>query len=238
MVYAKRCLFLLIAAISALLFTESANHDVVQAAPAADSFDEHLLQIAKVYKEYGRVDDTMRVAPQKCDAPRDPKAGIARFSESKDEKTHGKKLYSVFAAHKFAYLGAKDLQEQPVGQMLVKQSWVAEEFKEGEDKEQKVVVTPLKHRPDDAKERVSPDRIDHFLPYAEKGGKLYHAAKQAELFIMFKLDPKTKDTDNGWVFGTVTPDGKKVTSSGKVESCMKCHQDAPHDRVFGLPEKK
>jgi hypothetical protein len=55
---------------------------------------------------------------------------------------------------------------------------------------------------------------------------------------MFKVDPKTKDTDNGWVYGTVTADGKKVTSSGKVESCMKCHQDAPHDRVFGLPEKK
>ena len=52
---------------------------------------------------------------------------------------------------------------------------------------------------------------------------------------MFKLDPQTPDTDEGWVYGTVTPDGKKVTSAGKVESCMKCHQRAPHDRLFGLP---
>jgi hypothetical protein len=238
MVYAKRCTFLLIAAISALLFSESAHHDVAQAAPAPDSFDEQLLQIAKVYQEYGRVDDTMRVAPAACAAMFGSEAGVARLSESKDEKTHGKKLYSVFVSHKEAYLGVKDRQEQPVGQMLVKQSWVAEEVKGGEVKEQKVIITPIKLRPNDAKERVPPDRIDHFLPYAEKGGKLYHAAKQAELFIMYKVDPKTKDTDKGWVYGTVTADGKKVTSSGKVESCMKCHQDAPHDRVFGLPEKK
>jgi hypothetical protein len=231
-------MLLLIAAFSALLLTESAYHEVVQGAPAPDSFDENLLQIAKFYKEYGRVDDTMRVAPAACDAPRNPKAGVARFSESKDEKTHGKKLYSVFASYKGAYLFAKGFKEQPAGQMLVKQSWLAEEVKEDDDKERKVVVTPLKRRPDDPKERVSPDRIDHFLPYAEKAGKLYHAAKQAELFIMYKVDPKTKDTDNGWVYGTVTPDGKKVTSSGKVESCMKCHQDAPHGRVFGLPPEK
>ncbi len=82
------------------------------------------------------------------------------------------------------------------------------------------------------------EQADHFLPFAEKDGKIYHAAKQADLFIMFKVDPKTKDTDKGWVYGTVTADAKKVTSSGKVESCMNCHQDAPHDRLFGLPEKK
>jgi hypothetical protein len=51
---------------------------------------------------------------------------------------------------------------------------------------------------------------------------------------MFKLEPGTPGTDAGWVYGTVTPDGKQVTSAGRVESCMGCHQDAPHDRLFGL----
>ena len=55
---------------------------------------------------------------------------------------------------------------------------------------------------------------------------------------MFKTDPQTPGTDEGWVYGTVTPDGQQVTSAGRVESCMMCHQGAPHDRLFGLPEKK
>jgi hypothetical protein len=54
---------------------------------------------------------------------------------------------------------------------------------------------------------------------------------------MFKLDPKTPGTDEGWVYGTVSADGKQVTSAGRVESCMRCHQKAPHDRLFGLPKE-
>lgn len=56
---------------------------------------------------------------------------------------------------------------------------------------------------------------------------------RSDLFIMAKLDPKTAGTDQGWVYGTVTPDGKTVTAAGRVESCMKCHQAARHDRLFG-----
>jgi hypothetical protein len=51
---------------------------------------------------------------------------------------------------------------------------------------------------------------------------------------MMKLDPATPNTDAGWVYGTVTPDGKTVTSSGKVETCLKCHVEAPGDRLFGI----
>lgn len=60
--------------------------------------------------------------------------------------------------------------------------------------------------------------------------------KQSDLFIMTKLDQAIKDTDEGWIYGTVTPDGKTVTSSGRVESCMKCHIQAKNDRLFGLKE--
>lgn len=67
-------------------------------------------------------------------------------------------------------------------------------------------------------------------------GVLPKLSHQSDLFIMTKLDPATKDTDEGWIYGTVTPDGKTVTSSGKVESCMKCHIQAKNDRLFGLKE--
>ena len=60
--------------------------------------------------------------------------------------------------------------------------------------------------------------------------------KQSALFIMTKLDSALKNTDNGWVYGTVTPDGKTVTSAGRVESCMKCHIESKNDRLFGLKE--
>ena len=76
--------------------------------------------------------------------------------------------------------------------------------------------------------------FDHFYPYVIKDDKVFKAGKQSDLFIMLKLDRKTPNTDDGWVYGTVTPDAKTVTSAGKVASCMKCHVEAKADRLFGL----
>ena len=50
---------------------------------------------------------------------------------------------------------------------------------------------------------------------------------------MVKLDPATPGTDEGWVYGTVSPDGKAVGAAGRVASCMKCHAEAKSDRLFG-----
>ena len=50
---------------------------------------------------------------------------------------------------------------------------------------------------------------------------------------MAKLAPETPGTDEGWIYGTVAPDGT-VTSAGLVESCMECHDSAPHERLFGV----
>ncbi|MBS1993243.1 MAG: cytochrome P460 family protein [Cyanobacteria bacterium SZAS LIN-3] len=58
--------------------------------------------------------------------------------------------------------------------------------------------------------------------------------KPLGLFVMMKLDPKTPSTDNGWVYGTISADGKSVTSAGRVQSCMGCHASASNDRLFGL----
>jgi hypothetical protein len=198
---------------------------------AAEPFHDQLLDIANNYVSYGRVDDEMRWAPTACRPPIDPKPGVARYSASKDEDTHGRKLYSLFAKNGTTYQNLEKGKPVAVGQVLVKESWVPEEVADPKEK-QEIIVRKSKDKGD-----KSLDRGDHFLPYATKDGKTYHAAKQSELFIMFKMDPKTADTDEGWVYGTVTPDGKKVTSAGKVASCMKCHQDASHDRLFGMPQK-
>jgi hypothetical protein len=111
----------------------------------------------------------------------------------------------------------------PLGQVVVKEAWTPEE----------VDV----QRPESVIRRIKvngEERVDEFLPYVRKDGRVYHAKEKSGLFIMFKLDPQTPGTDQGWVYGTVTADSKKVTSAGRVASCMKCHQDAPHDRLFGV----
>jgi hypothetical protein len=143
---------------------------------------------------------------------RAPMPAQARFSKSSDETTHGQKLYSLFAKDRNAYLGAP-AKPAPVGQILVKQSWL----------------------PEEVKDKSSPrgtDKLD-FNPYVQRDGKLYKATKLAGLYIMMKLDPKTPGTDDGWLYGTVAADGETVTSAGCVESCMKCHE-TKKERLFGL----
>jgi hypothetical protein len=200
--------------------------DPPEVAPVVNDtrFQEQLLKVAEKYAGYGRVDDEMRWAPGLC---RGPLPGQARFSRSPDEATHGLKLYSVFAGDRSAYLSAAD-RPSPVGQVLVKESWVPEEVKRD----------PLAGQTGLPGTALAPGkdlaRADHFNPFAQKGGKVYKAARKSDLFIMMKLPPETPGTDGGWVYGTVTPDGKTVTSAGRVVSCVRCHEMRP-DRRFGLP---
>ena len=204
--------------------------------PVGGPFDRELLRIAAEYKTWGRVDDEMRWSPELC---RIPNPGLARFSASRDADTHGRKLYSLLTRQRGEYLKIGKEKSVKVGFAIVKQSWLPEEVADPKEipargiDRRKVVSTPGPRMP--PKDDVYATFGDHFYPYAFKDDKCYKAAKQADLFIMFKLDSKTPGTDDGWVYGTVTPDGKKVTAAGRVASCMKCHQDAPHDRLFGLP---
>jgi hypothetical protein len=189
-------------------------------APPAGPFDDRLRQIAKDYLAWSRVDDEARWAPELCRLPRPAEA---RESASDDAKTHGKKLYSLFAKDRKAYI-ASGREPSPVGQVIVKQSWVPLEVPDdGQSLAEKGVY---KGRGKNA---------DHFVPFVRKDGKLFKADKQADLFIMLKVDPATENTDGGWIYGTVAADGTKVTSSGRVESCMRCHVKAANDRLFGLP---
>jgi len=192
-----------------------ARNDVGADAPIATPFEAQILAIAGEYTAWGRVDDELRWAPFLC---RQPYPGVVRPSESNDPGTHGQKLYSVFAKHHDTYPAGSQ-----VDQVVVKQSWIPE-----------LVTTPdAAYQPGSYSSDAGTDG-DHFYPYAQGDGGVFRAAAPAGLFIMFKLDPSTPDTDEGWVYATVSTAGQ-VTSAGRVASCMGCHETATHDRLFGVP---
>jgi hypothetical protein len=198
-------------------------------------FHQDLLKVASDYKEWGRVDDQMGWAALDCQAPL---PGQVAFSSSHDERTHGQKLYSLFARHRQDYVALTKGNKVDVGQVIVKQSWLPEEITDPKQMPGREIDATKVVRTKNPKAKVQQDGFDpstdNLYPYVWKGDKVYKATKQGDLFIMMKLDPKTPGTDEGWVYGTVTPDGKNVTSAGKVASCMKCHQEAKCERLFGL----
>jgi hypothetical protein len=203
---------------------------------AKEDFAGRLLEVAQTYESYGRLDPVARWGVSVCSDAGLNASVLFGFSSSTDADTHGRKLYSLFVKEQrpnliFGGCYTRAGEPNPVGQVVVKESWVPEEVKEEEPQ-----------RPNNRKVMIRRDgklveETDDFLPYARKDGRLYHAKEKLGLFIMLKLDPETPGTDDGWVYGTVTADGKTVTSKGRVASCMKCHQDAPHDRLFGLTKR-
>ncbi|MCB9896060.1 MAG: hypothetical protein H6839_16630 [Planctomycetes bacterium] len=70
---------------------------------------------------------------------------------------------------------------------------------------------------------------------ANADGKSRALGEPSALFVMLKLDPATEGTDAGWIYGTLTPDGRQITSAGLIESCMDCHGEAGQERLFGPP---
>jgi hypothetical protein len=203
------------------------------------NFQTQLLDIAATYESYGRFSTRPRYAIAACM----PIPVISRpplgplLSGSDDPYTHGRKLYYLFVKDAAAFAPYNTVGYEgvtgpsPVGQVVVKESWLPEEVKNGAMQLEPVTRT--------YKVRVGKgfeERQDKFLPFAQQDGHSYRAKEKWALFIMYKLEPKTPGTDEGWVYGTVTADGKKVTGAGRIESCMGCHRDAPHDRLFGLAE--
>src|SRR5687767_7709592 len=125
--------------------------------------DARLVGVARDYPAYGRVDDLLRWAPTDCKAPAPARP---RPSASRDPDTHGRKLYYLYAKDFEAYRKGQVL-DQPVGQVLVKES---------------------------------------YSPAGERG----------PLFMMMKTGEP--DSDAGWIYATLTPDGRTVTASGKLAS--------------------
>lgn len=216
----------------ALVRADDAAKSHKDASEWRSKFASKVLDAVKDYARFGRVDDQARWAPFLC---REPLPGKAHFSASRDADTHGQKLYSLFVKNREAYITRPPKRDAaPVGQIVIKESWIPEEVTSKEEKEA-VLKDPF--RTAATKSRSSADILDHFSPYAGKDGKIFKASKKAGLFVMMKLDPKTPDTDTGWVYGTVSADAKTVTAAGKIASCMECHVKAKHDRMLGMGAK-
>src|SRR5262245_15672826 len=212
--------------------------------------EERLSGAARVYRKFGRVDGDTRWSPALC---RPPFPALAHFSASEEEATHGRKLYSAFAKHRESYLSFAD-REQPTGQIIVKEAWHPELVTDAAEKPTAVFTKPPGYRgrwdrEADGREKAQPDASrtaelssptdefpDYYVPYATRDGKLYRVGTKAGLFVMMKLAPNTPETDRGWLYGTVASDGKTVTAAGRVTACMRCHERAEHDRVYGLPK--
>lgn len=177
-------------------------------------FHERLLGIAAEYPEYGLINPLAALAPEDCKAPPAKRVPVS-LSKSDHASTHGKKLYYLFAKRDGDYLVNDMESAAKEGQALVKESWTAEDFKSD-------LVKPHKHKSG-----------HEVLAYAVEGENGYTTGKQRELFIMYRDKEDAPGTDNGWVYGTVTADGKKVTSAGVVESCARCHRSAGDHRLFG-----
>lgn len=181
------------------------------------AFHARLRELAGTYEGFARVDDELHWAPYLC---RQPMPSSPRRSLSPDLDTHGRKLYYVFAKDRAGYLQRDGKPPAPVGQVVVKEAWQVEEVPP--DTPYSTTESPVR--------------------YLKQDGHLYHARQKAGLFIMYRLDPSTPETDQGWVYGTVTPGTPgtpgavgEVTSAGRVQTCMGCHTKAPYERLFGIP---
>ena len=171
-------------------------------------FTPVLKEAVKGYEQFVRVSGEAKVAPTACKLP----PTLARLSTA--EKEHGQKLYLLYArmADNLDYV--KKGEPAQVGQTLVKESW-------------QCVDGPQKGPTEASK------RYQFGAPVRREGDQVSHAGAFHGLFVMHKLAPTTPDTDQGWIYGTIDRDGI-VTAVGQVASCMKCHQEAPEDRRFGM----
>ncbi|MEO5727560.1 MAG: cytochrome P460 family protein [Byssovorax sp.] len=185
----------------------SATAAAAEIPAAAGPFDARLLDAARAYTSWPRVTSTFGWASTDCAAP--PPPPTLHPSTSKDDATHGQKLFHLFAQDRSAYVSDYK-KPAPIGQVLVKESW-----------------HPIPVSPEDQKKPS--------LDTAMREGKLYRKGERMGLFLMLKLDVKAEGTDRGWIYGVVSGDGSRVVAAGKLSSCMGCHASAPGDRLFGPP---
>lgn len=211
--------------------------EAVAPEPAIDPrFQAALLTAAKDYRSWGRVDERPNLAPTLCRAPDSLDYGFpshARLSRA-DDAEHGKKLYYLFAGLEgssardryTALATAKDEPAIPLGFTVVKQSWAA---------------VPGSRPAANAGPTIDDSPFDMStappapITWVEHEGQRLEVGAQADLFVLIKAGgPDMPGTDAGWIYGTLTADGQRVTSAGRVERCMDCHDVAPHERLFGL----
>ena len=182
-----------------------------QELPPQRKLERLLAEIPKSYEHWSRVDEQVRISPLDCDLP-DPGAG--RLSASRDDATHGRKLYYLYARDRAGYLLGGELADH-VGQIVVKEAWHPQRLDPAKGLH---LIHSQSQRP------IS----------AEIGGVRYETGARAGLFAMLKVDPATPNTDEGWIYATYPPGSTEPSEFGRIASCMECHVREGQGRLFGL----
>lgn len=183
--------------------------------------------VAARYTQWSRVDDELRWAPWLC---RMPMPSRARISAAAARSPHGRKLYFVYARHRDEYVAVTSSRlgsraGVTVGQVVVKEAFVPRRMTSDE------LIVGVDVHPDLTDRRIGGGTSS--FRTARSGDAHFGPGAAAGIYVVAKVGRAIRDTDRGWIYGTVTPDGR-VTSTGRVASCVSCHADAPHERLFGL----
>lgn len=200
--------------------------DAIRKAIKPNDFNDALRIAARSYKNWPRVSDSAYFAPTLCTTP--PRVG-ALWSQSKDEDTHGKKLYHLYTNRSAEYgyglwdavdpAGPRAPATFSPGMVVVKETWTAEE------------VDRARVPNEQSKGRALPSYPPEYHVTATKAWKM---GEQRDLFIMLRTDDtKMEGTDQGWVYAVVSKDGEEIRSASRIDSCMGCHKEAKFERLFG-----
>ena len=120
---------------------------------------------------------------------------------------HGKKLYHLYVSDPIAYaLASTSDRSAPVGLTLIKESHIA----------------------------LNPEVAGLNARSVSGAEPALVPGAVTDLFVMMKIgNAGMAETDAGWVYATASPQGE-IESIGMIESCIRCHEQADHDRLFGL----
>lgn len=185
-----------------------------------DALAPMLREIATTYRSWGMVDNQFHWAPGLCAMPME---GVAHLSTAQGEGAHAQKVFLLYASDAMGYWKATDEKgrlpkslAQPhalasrtdVAQVLVKESFVPAKPGEG-------------------------GTMHGHVRAARKGDETFVAGDPMGLFVMAQLSGMPANTDEGWIYATIAPDGT-IGESGVIASCRDCHAKEA-DRVFGVP---
>lgn len=123
-------------------------------------------------------------------------------SRSGDKSTHGLKVFKLYVKDNNAYAYNN---VQPEGQTLVKATWYSEKM----------------HK-----------QVQQGKMFPLNNSTYLKPTLGAEYFIMLKATTVSYATDQGWIYGIVSADGKSVIEKGLIKSCMGCHDESKEDRML------
>ena len=186
----------------------------LRAEPAPDS---GLLEAARTYAGWGRVDDMNRWMPGLCSY----QPGQSRLSASDDALTHGRKLYLLFARHRDAYMAGG---VQADGQTIVKEGWIPKPVGSREQVHERIRERIY------GKERDRGDagELRSLTLAADVNGEMWAPSRRMGLFLMHK-------SGGEWSYAVATPDGTRLLDPIATSTCRGCHDSAKPDRLFGPP---